>query len=223
MKLAEVFSALAYGELSQLALGKNVEGEVEEAVYPTLVSHINLGLTSIYKRFNLKEGRLLFPLSGEGNVYKLEVTDIHKIERVLTHQGTELGLNNESDPYACFTPSMDILRVPQKIVDQSPDLPDEYKTTELTVIYRANHPKLIVKNGYIDPFKTTLELPYSHLQALLYFVASRVHNPIGMINEFHSGNSWYAKYEMECQRLEAENIEIDESNHNDRLQRSGWV
>lgn len=223
MKLAEVFSSLAYGELSQTFVGENDEGELNEDRYPMLLSSVNLGLSALYKRFNLKEGRLTFPLSQLGNTYRLTVTDLNKIERVQTLEGTELALNDGNDPLSCYTPRMDTLRVPLEIVNKSQDIPDKYKTDELLVIYRASHPKLVAVNGTINPDALEVELPYSHLEALLYFVASRVHNPIGMTNEFHSGNSWAAKYEAECMRLQQQNLEIDESNENDRLSRNGWV
>lgn len=223
MTLSEIFSQLAYGELSQLALGRNSEGELDENNYPVLVSHINLGLSALYKRFNLKEGRLTFPLTQEGNVYKLGVTDLNKIEQVITAEGTSLKLNDETDPYSCFTPSMDTIRVPQKIVDKDPDVPEKYRTSELLVVYRANHPKITLVNGFINPDTTELELPYTHLEALLYFVASRVNNPIGMVNEFNAGNNWAAKYEMECQKLEAYNLEIDKGTSSTRLRNNGWV
>ena len=85
------------------------------------------------------------------------------------------------------------------------------------------HPKLVEVGGGINPETMELELPYSHLEALLYFVASRVHNPMGMANEFHAGNSWAAKYEAECMKLQQQNLEIDESNDSDRISRNGWV
>ena len=109
------------------------------------------------------------------------------------------------------------------IVNKVFDVPEQYKTDSLEVVYRANHPKLVESGGGINPEAIELELPYSHLEALLYFVASRVHNPMGMANEFHSGNSWAAKYEAECMKLQQQNLEIDEGNDNDRLGRNGWV
>lgn len=223
MKLSEVFSQLVHGELSQINLGRNDEGELDEENYPALLAHINLGLGALYRRFNLKEGRLNFPLSPDGNVYKLTVTDINKIERVLSVEGTEFPLNNESEPYSCFTPTMESIRIPQKVVAKDPDVPDKYKTEEVVVVYRASHPRLVMVSGYINPAETEVELPYTHLEALLYFVASRAHNPIGMVNEFNAGNNWAAKYEQECQRLEMLNLEIDEGIGNDRLIRQGWV
>lgn len=223
MKLSEVFSQLAYGELSQLSLGTLTDDELSEDTHAPLLAHVNLGLTAIYKRFNLKEGRLVFPLSQSGNVYKLGVADLNKIERVYTAEGTELPLNDANSPLSCYTPQLNILRVNKKIVNKDQDLPEKYRTDGLEVVYRANHAKIVAKGGVIIPEKVELELPDSHLEALLYFVASRAHNPIGMVNEFNAGNNWAAKYEMECQRLELLNLEVDESNENNRLNKNGWV
>jgi len=223
MKLAEVFTQLAYGELAQTVFGENDEGELVENKYPALMAHVNLGLAALYKRFNLKEGRLTFPLSTAGNVYRLSVTDLHKIERVLTDKGVDLPLNDGKEQYSCFTPRMDTIRVPLDIVNKVSSVPESYQTNSLEVWYRANHPMLVATGGDINPDTIELELPYSHLEALLYFVASRVHNPIGMVNEFHSGNSWAARYEAECMKLQQQDLQIDSSNDNDRLGRGGWV
>lgn len=223
MKLSEVFSQLAYGELSQLSLGTLTSGELSEDAHAPLLAHVNLGLTAIYKRFNLKEGRLVFPLSQSGNVYKLTVADLNKIERVYTSEGTELPLNDANSPLSCYTPQLNILRVPKKIVNKDRDLPEKYQTDGLEVVYRANHTKIEATGGTLTPETVELELPDTYLEALLYFVASRAHNPIGLVNEFNAGNNWAAKYEMECQRLEALNLEVDESNENTRLNKNGWV
>lgn len=248
MKLSEIFTQLAYGELSQLALGKNSDGELSEANFPALVSHVNLGLTALYKRFTLKEGRLTLALQSGMMTYPLApayavnavgstqpvrfiedtveapfLGDIHKVERIYTEAGWEMGLNDVDDEYACTTPSMLVLRVPAAVVAQEAALPSELKTSKLDVVYRANHPAIELRGGYIDPTKAEIELPISHLEALLYFVASRVNNPIGMSNEFHAGNSWAAKYEMECAKLETFDLRIDQGSRNTRLERNGWV
>lgn len=223
MKLSEVFQQLAYGELSQISIGGITDDELAEEAHAPLLAHVNLGLTAIYKRFNLKEGRITFPLVPGSYLYKLAASDLHKIEQVYTAEGVELPLNDGNSAFSCTTPQLNTLRVVKKIVDRTMDLPEKYQTTGLEVVYRANHTKVVASGGYLIPEMVELELPDSHLEALLYFVASRVHNPIGMVNEFNAGNNWAAKYEMECQRLEGLNLEIDESNGNERLSRNGWV
>lgn len=220
MKLSEIFNHLSNGELSQLAMGQLVVGEVQDKYQSYLISSINLGLTALHKRFFLKEGEIEFELSSAGTIYNLQQDDIHKVEKVFTAKGRELSLNNSADPYSCFTPSMGVLRVPDAFIYAQDTLPDELKTTMLKVVYRANHPIIGEVN---DPEKYTVDLPYSHLEALLYFVASRVHNPIGMVNEFNAGNSWANKYEVECARLEGQGNYIDTQSGNTKLYQKGFV
>lgn len=223
MKLQEVFDQLSYGEFSQISIGRQQAGVINESNYPNVMSHIGLGLSSLYTRFNLKERRLTIPLQADADTYELRVDDILKIEKVQTDSEFELSLNQDGDLYGCFTPTMNTLRVAKLVVAQGQDLPDDMKTDGLTITYRANHPKLLNKFGPLLPEMKTVELPSSHLQALLYFVASRAHNPIGMVNEFNAGNSWFAKYEMECQRLELENLQVDQGATNTRLRSNGWA
>lgn len=238
MKLSEVFSQLTYGELSQLNLGGSEAGAIEAANYPQVVAHVNMGLLALYKRFNLKENRLTFNLKAGKTSYSLNseddvrfvtgageedfADDILKVERVYTALGFELGLNDLEDPYACMTPSNSMLRVPAVVAAQSMDLPDQLKTSTLTVVYRARHPMIEIKSTF-TPSKVELELPYTHLEPLLLYVASRVHNPIGMTNEFHAGNSYSAKFEQACQQLEIQNLRVDQISQSNRLQRNGWV
>ena len=220
MKLIEVFTQLSSGELSQIFVGQQIEGEITDKSASYLIPSIILGVTALHTRFTLKEGRVSFTLSTLGDVYNLQRQDIIKIEQVITQSGRELPLNNSADIYSCSTPTLGTLRVPMSIINKSPDLPDDLITDSLEVVYRANHEIISVD---VMPEYYEVDLPYSHLLALLYFVASRVHNPIGMVNEFHAGSSWAAKYEQECARLELQNIQVDNGTDYDRISRNGWV
>lgn len=248
MKLAEIFTQLTYGELSQLSLGGTEAGEINESNYDRVLAHINLGLTALYKRFPLKEGRLTvalqqgrfsYPLNSVyavNNARSKELVryivdaptapfkdDIHKVESVWTAGGYEFALNDEAELYSLFTPSAAVLRVHSAVVINSPELPAHLKTDTLEVVYRANHPILDQNVGSFDPSTYEMELPYSHLEPLLLFVASRVNNPIGMTNEFHAGNSYASKYEQACQQLEVANLRVDQGMQSNRLQNNGWV
>lgn len=239
MKLEEVFNQLMYGELSQLSYVNEAGDGILPAKYGQLVSHINLGLTDLYKRFFLKEGRTAISLVSGQSTYQLSTQgdstfiedsetpeftdDILKIERVYTDDGFELSLNDGADPYSCTTPRHTYLRVPLAIVNRSVDLPQSYLTTGLSIVYRANHPKVIYRASNFNPARVELELPDSHLEPLLLFIASRTHNPIGMANEFHAGNSYFAKYLAACQELTDRNLLIDQGSQNTRLASNGWV
>lgn len=249
MKLSQVFEQLTQGELSQVAIGGNgTTGQVAEANYRAVGNHVMLGLTSLYKRFNLKQSRLVVQLMPDIFTYPLQSKyalnnrgstepmrwildsptalfkdDIIKIHKVSTGSGYYFPINDAMDPYSVVTPTMDSIRVPADVVNATIALDALYSTTILQVEYQANHPNFVPRVNYFDPAHTNIELPYSHLQALLYFVASRVHNPIGMGQEFNAGNTWFAKYEAECQRLEADGAEIDNAAQVDRASRGGWI
>lgn len=247
MKLQDIFNQLSAGEFSQLSIGKGVDGSIEESKWPTVVSHITLGLTALYRRFNLKEGRITIALQPNITQYRLNSEyslsnirssqtvkyiqdignpfkdDLIKIEQVFTDKGFELALNDPSDVYSLLVPNSTTLVVPKTMLDAGQSIPDWLKTETLEVVYRANHPSLGTSGGYLDPERIPIELPITHLQALLYFVASRAHNPIGMSKEFHAGNNWYAKYENECQQLRIDNVGMDVNNSGTKFQRNGWV
>lgn len=248
MNLQEVFDQLTHGELSQLSIGGNEAGVINSANYNRLVPHVNLGLTALYKRFPLKENRLSLELQSTRTTYPLHSNyavssktskeavryikdtastafkdDIHKIERVYAESGYEFSLNDDTDPYGMFTPSATVLRIPTDITTQSMDLPDELKSSLVEVVYRANHPLVIADGADLEPDMIELELPYSHLEPLLLFIASRIHTPTGMMNETNMGNTYFAKYEAACQQLEMTNLRVDQGSQNSRLYQNGWV
>lgn len=248
MKLNEIFEQLMAGEFSQLSLGGQEQGVINEANYDKVVAHINLGLASLYRRFHLKEGRitlalqpniLTYPLKSDYAVanrrshqplrYIMDTQlapfkdDITKVTKVLTGRELELPLNDVADELSCFTPTMTTLVVPKAVVDQGADTPSWLRTDTLTVVYRAAHPAITVGMGLFDPNRVEVELPPSHLEALLWFVASRVNNPVGMGNEFNAGNTYAAKYERACQELEALGLDQDQIAHNTRAQQKGFV
>jgi len=235
MLLSEVFSQLTHGELSQVHIGGAETVGVVPENYAAFIAHINLALTALYTRFPLKEGTLYIDrLPGlktyvldskyqTGNRYSREISryiqevpvfqdDLFKVERVYDTDDVEQGLNDESDATSIQSPTMKTLVIPEASL-----------VTGLRVVYRASHPKLFIDDGELDPEEVEVELPYSHLEALLLFVASRIMNPVGMSAEFHDGNNYAAKYEQACQRLENQNMRLDKVTNNDRITRNGWV
>jgi len=248
MKLKEVFDQLTYGELSQLSIGGGEAGVINESNYARVLAHVNLGLTALHKRFLLKErevmlalqpGRLTYPIhsSFAASNYKSRETvrylvdsqsdqfadDIYKIERVYTSKGFEMGLNDKEDPYSLHTPSYSVLQVPAKIVTPTLDVPVELQSATLRIVYRAGHPHIVMGLSQFAPERVNVDIPDSYLEALLLFVASRVHTPTGLTNELNMGNNYSAKYEAECQKLEVYNLRVDQGSQPDRAARNGWV
>jgi hypothetical protein len=241
MLIQQVFDALKYGELSQLAIASQLDAE-----YPKLLSHMQLGLTSLHKRFNLKQGALRLVLQPGQTSYALTrvyavsntrsrapvryledsvrwpfMDDLLKVESVKTDAGETLPLNEEGNEWSVITPKDTLLEIPALLAAQGNDLPDWAKTTKLHLVYRANHPKIDVENFDIE--FTQIDLPESHLEPLLYFIAARVHAPVGAGNEGQVGMNWTARYEAACRELEGQGLQIDKGGENTRLARNGWV
>lgn len=157
----------------------------------------------------------------DGSLLKVESVNALAAELDVAQRGDDpyvaLPLNEVGNFRSVRTPSTLILQIP-----------DYYHTEQdqplkLRVDYRAVHPPLDIPLAVAAPIAVEIELPDAYLQALLYNVASRIMNPVGMSEEFHSGNSYYAKYENECARLELENVQIDNMQANTNFERQGFV
>lgn len=248
MNLKEIFDQLTYGELSQLSIGGNEAGKIDCDNYDRVLPHVNLGLMALYKRFPLKEGmvkiqlaapRTDYPIhsqyavsntySGEPVKFVLDsvnapfTDDINKIERVYAESGYEFVLNDLDNEYALVTPTATMLRVPEVIVGPPVELDDLLKTSTLKIAYRASHRLIINDEGSLDPEDEEIELPYTHLEALLLFIAARMHTPVGMTDQGNTGNLYLQKYEMACQQIEQQNLRVDQGSQSTRFQRNGWV
>lgn len=249
MTLQDIFDALSTGELSQLSIGGKPAGVINDTNKSKLLPHINLGLGALFKRFRLKEGNLMLQLVPDKLIYDLTSSyaesniesvstpkyikdlgstfkdDLIKVEQVFTEKGYELPVNDVVQRYSVATPKTKQIVVPKEIVAKANDLDEDLKTDTLKIVYRASHKKLTMDDDWGDVFEENadLELPDAYMEALLYFVASRINNPIGMTNEFHAGNSYMMKYEQECMRLETENLQMDITPTNTRAYRNGWV
>lgn len=237
MILQDIFDQLSYGELSQLFVAGDTEsGGLREEDKPRMIAHIQLALSALHKRFLLKQKQLTISIQEGRSTYVLKDSyslhneqsnelvkyiddaeepfknDLLQVERVLDDKGNELALNDHTNPESIRTPAYDILIVP-------PDL----ETETLTVLYRADHPKINPIMGQYVSFQEEVALPVTHLEPLLYFVASRIMNPVGMDREFHEGNNYAQKYEMACQELERHGYQLNSHDSNHKFRNNGWV
>lgn len=255
MKLQEIFDHLKAGEFSQLNFGAG-QGVIEEDdnAMDKVLSHINLGLTDLFTKFELRRRRLQLTLQAGQTSYLLTSAravskyvptippadpapepyiidtmsdpfqdDVLLVSQVFTDGNFELPLNRLDVPYSLLTSAMNRIEVPLSIVERSLALPSSLITTGLTVIYRANHVTLNPNIGAFNPDRLEIELPASHLTALLYFVASRANNPVGLGQEFNAGNTFAAKYDGEVLNLKNNGMEIQQRGNESRFAARGFV
>lgn len=214
MKLKDVFDQLTFGELAQVNIGGSNFGEILESNYQKVAASVSLGLTALHTRLNLREGEyVLNTVKGQQTYTLNDCKDITKIERVYDPDGYELALNLIGDVNTVRTTGYRTLVIPSALTG-----------LQLKVVYRANHP-LLDESKWSDPENAEIDIPEACLEALLWYVASRMMNPNGFTggNGFHEGNNYITKYEAACAALEQFNIRGDSSEVNDRLVRNGWV
>lgn len=254
IRLSELVEQLVQNELSQISINKQNPGEANEHNIGRIVNNINLGLTALHRRFNLRVSELEVTLHPDIDIYVLDRSKVTrqdptdarylrdsrlfelgdsllKVIRVVGDSGVEFSLNDLSDPFGLQTPRYNLLKVPVCILKSRSKIPQQFKTEKLKVFYQANHPKLgkWSEDGFAeisgcmdDLFDVEIDIPYIFIEPLCYWVASRFHNPVGMTNEFHAGNSFYAKYEAACQRIEHEGFQVDRNN-DVGFRRLGWA
>jgi hypothetical protein len=235
MILSDIYNQLAYGELRELALGGMSLEAPSDGVFPEnykrLLPHIQMGLTSLHTKCALKEGSITIPLVLAQAVYVIKpgvdaptdwtdnLLTIERVYGIYLEKEYEIPLDDLNDSSAIRKTSAETLVVPTD-TELAPWL---LETTELIVKYRANHP---VINPYIAnavPLAVEIDLPVSHLEALCYFIASRIHNPIGMTpGAMHEGNNYTMKYEAAVQGLNNAGLEQRSTEVNTGLARHGW-
>lgn len=229
MKLQEIFDHLTAGEFSQLNLFGAGQGVINDDNIDKVISHISLGLTDLYGRFTLKKGKVLIQLQadqtsywlnskyavhGKGNFtpkYILDSAsapfkdDVLLILDVLDELGQEIKHTK---------PSMDTVDIP---------LSNQLTTSTALIKYQANHLVLDPNTMSIDPDRLDIEIPRTHLTALLYFVASRANNPVGLGQEFNAGNTYATKYENECMRLKVDGMQIQDREPESKFHSRGFI
>ena len=97
------------------------------------------------------------------------------------------------------------------------------ETTTLRVVYRADHPEIKTALATQAPEVVDIFLPRTHVQALVWYVASRLTNPKGLTNEFHEGNNYAMKFEAEVASLKNEGMKVDTLETNYKLDDRGFA
>lgn len=205
MKVEELFRRLSYGELSNLAVGTEGSGAIEEAKYPQIILYANEGLKRLFTRFMLREKDVMIEMVSHITNYHLrkkfaETTgsdtpwpyikdlpdepfeeDVVKILGVYDSMGRKLPLNDMEDKTSLFTPQPDILQVPDPKAGQA-----------LGIAYQAYHRPLFhgAEGGTVDQetvLEQEIEIPQFLEGALQSYVAYKVYSHInGQENQMKS-------------------------------------
>jgi len=239
MTLLELMKDLTYGELAQFKIGNLLPGERDSEPDPTryeqLISHINLGLLAIYKRFFLSSKEIYIQQYSQIATYVLSskyaqtniasaepikyimdtvqnpfLDDVLKIEEVYDEEGNKLPMNDVTEDLSVFTPNYRSVQVPYPV-----------DANTMAVQYRAAHPKIIYTRD-INPAEIEVEVPNSLHEALLYYVASRYATSVGG-DGGNEGNTYFQKFEDSCNKVDEYGLEVQAEPGDWRFDQGGWV
>jgi|TARA_B110000908_G_scaffold63009_2_gene76567 hypothetical protein len=226
MTLDDIYNQLGHGELRELFVGGKSIDEPSWGItsenYPILFPSVQLGLTELHKRFLLRAEEVIVPLVTNQTSYVITVPSLFKIERVYgtyREKEYEIPMNEPTTLEAIRNTSYNSLLVPTN----ETEAPWLKETTSLRVVYRGDHPVIDTAVAAVTPANVDIELPLVYMEPLLLYIASRIHNPIGLTNEFHNGNNYAAKFEASIAQLKSQNYEIDSSDMGDLLYDRGFV
>ena len=242
--LEDILRDLSYGELAQLKIGNLLPEEFESAPdpksYAQILSHINLGLKELYKRFLLARKELeiiqypdnfaTYLLDNKyalGNVASAEPikfindtvalpfeNDLLKIEECwyvnADAEDKLLFMNDPTEEDSVYTPTYRSLL-----------LPEDNEFGNVTIKYRASHPKLVYSTA-MDPADVDIELPDALHEALLFYVASRAFASLNT-DQGTEGNDYWQKFQNSCNEVKAEGLWIQPESNNNRFDDKGWV
>ena len=216
MNLKDVIDQLSHGELRNTFMADTSDGELTERNKEMLITHVTMGLTALHTRFFLKERTHVVNLVPGTGTYRINEPDLLRIEAVRDMVNDEYLINVLGEPESLHTSDYRTLDVPLALYEK-------LESPTLEVFYRANHLPLGKSVKYLPLDRTEIDLPYTHLEALTLYVASRVMNPVGMSETFHDGNNYAAKYEQACQRIELAGFEISQTGGANKFAVGGWV
>lgn len=155
MNVTDLFTQLSYGELSNLSIGSEGSGEIEETKQPRILSYTNEGLLRLYSKFILRENDLVlqqhmhiteyflqkqFALLSPPTSDPLDVKyildyeanpfedDLIRVLKLTNTENRKIPLNDSEHRDSFFTPQPNVLQIPYPVQDQ------------LTIVtYQARH------------------------------------------------------------------------------------
>jgi hypothetical protein len=237
MKVPELLTALALGELNNLSMG--VTDAIDPSKIPKVIQSINDGLTRLHTKFVLKEKNLILEMKEGVTFYQFKKRfaysqydsnnppstwnmpyiidlskepfeeDVIKVMSVYDQLGNKLPINDLEKPNSVFTPQAEVIQVPNIVPVQM-----------LSVEYQAK-PVLIPTTEYED---IDVDLPDFLLITLRYFVGSEIYSQMNTQENIMKGQEYLAKFDRNCQEaIDMDLVSSSSSTTNTRFEKRGWV
>ena len=195
MRLSDIFDALGSGELANLHLVEN--NTIIPDKLPIVLNAINLALTDLHTKFLLKRELVKINIEPTIETYKITNGDFIEV----------LNSDMNGIQYSLLNPNTLYVKAD--------------KPTVITVEYKASHRKLTEEDILED---SEVDLPLSYLNALLYFIGSRMY--VSVVNQLdgdlNESARYASMYQAELLTLTNQGIDVDHLNNNDWFYERGF-
>lgn len=231
MNLAEFIDLLNTAELSQHYMG-DTDDAMNLKYLPKIVTLVNQGIKELHTKFLIKKGSLYLCLDGCTRRYHL----CHKEPYVVT-EDCPLRLLEVLEIFSCDGTPVRLnanhrdMNLSCCVIDVF--MPD-YRTLEFSVNcgqFRIN----FRRNGEVipnplkvdrfNPEEIKIDIPDAYIDALLYYVASKLFTtiiPNSQAGAVSQGNIYYQRYITEIQRLQEAGFNVSGvNNETQRFRDSG--
>ena len=195
MRLSDIFDALGSGELANLHLVEN--NAIIPDKLPIVLNAINLALTDLHTKFLLKRELVRINIEPMIETYKITNGDFIEV----------LNSDMYGIQYSLLNPNTLYVKAD--------------KPTVVTIEYKASHRKLTEEDILED---SEVDLPLSYLNALLYFIGSRMY--VSVVNQLdgdlNESARYASMYQAELLTLTNQGIDVDHLNNNDWFYERGF-
>ena len=195
MRLSDIFDALGSGELANLHLVEN--NTIIPDKLPIVLNAINLALTDLHTKFLLKRELVKINIEPTIETYKITNGDFIEV----------LNSDMNGIQYSLLNPNTLYVKAD--------------KPTVVTIEYKASHRKLTEEDILED---SEVDLPLSYLNALLYFIGSRMY--VSVVNQLdgdlNESARYASMYQAELLTLTNQGIDVDRLNNNDWFYERGF-
>jgi len=234
MQVSELFTRLSYGVFSNLSIGMDGNGSIQEDKKPKIIGYLNEALMKLHSRFVLKQSELvliqdislrLYRLTADnavsnpnptpGQVLFIQDTelepfqdDLIKVMSVYDACGDLLALNDQEHPCSLFTPQPNVLQIPNPL----PAAP-------LSIIYQARHKPIAVD----DP-TAQIDIPATLEVALISYIAYLTYSHMNGQEHAVKAAEHMAMFEANCvEAVGRDLVNGSLSQTNTRFEMRGWV
>lgn len=235
MNVIDLFEKLSTGPLSNLYVGVDGTGTVEEKNYPQILNHTNDALTQLHTKFLLNEKDVMVEMRlgttnyhltrrfAQSNLASPEPEwkryikdlpeepfeeDVAKILEVFNSYGMEYAINDDEALYSVFTPHAKMIQIRNPLPGRA-----------LCIHYQALHPKLTPEN-----LEAEIDIPVVLEEALLAYIAFKIYSGMNTETSGARAQEHLAIYTGICaDAITFDQVSTSTSTNNTRFQKRGWV